>query len=68
VKGGSPQRQKSNLTSLGKQEVLVQAATAEDDYHLGKCGSTGLSQTRQSQEEEEEGEERQRHWILKRKS
>jgi hypothetical protein len=54
------------LTFLEKQQVLDQAATAGDDYHLGKCDSTGLSQTGPSEEEEQKGEERQRHWIPKR--
>jgi hypothetical protein len=53
------------LTALEKQQVLDQAARARDDYHLDKCGPTGLSQTGPSQEEGE-GEERQRHWIPKR--
>jgi hypothetical protein len=56
------------LTFLEKQQVLDQAATAGDDYHLDKCGPTGLSQTGPSQEEEGEGEERQRHWIPRRES
>jgi hypothetical protein len=54
------------LTSLEKQQVLDHAAKARDDYHLDKCGPTGLSQTRPSQEGE--GEERQRHWIPKRET
>jgi hypothetical protein len=54
------------LTSLEKQKVLDQAAKDRDDYHLDKCGSTGLSQTGSSQEEEPEGEKRQRHRIPKR--
>jgi hypothetical protein len=37
-----------------------------DNYHLDKCGPTGLSQTGPLGEEEREGEERQRHWIPKR--
>jgi hypothetical protein len=54
------------LTALEKQWILDQAAKVGDDYHLDKCGPTGLSQTGPSQEEEGEGEERQRHWIPKR--
>jgi hypothetical protein len=53
------------LTSLEKQQVLDQAVTAADNYHLDKNGPTGLIQTGPSQEEEGEGEERQRHWIPK---
>jgi hypothetical protein len=33
------------LTSLDKQQLLHQAAGTGDDYHLDKCGPTGLSQT-----------------------
>jgi hypothetical protein len=33
------------LTSLEKQRILDQAAAAGDNYHLDKCGPTGLSQT-----------------------
>jgi hypothetical protein len=54
------------ITSLEKQQVLDQAVIAGDDYHLDKCGSTGLSCTGPSQEEDGEGKERQRHWIPKR--
>jgi hypothetical protein len=54
------------LSSLEKQQVLEQAVTAGDNYHLDKSGLTGLTQTGPSQEEEGEGEERQRHWIPKR--
>jgi hypothetical protein len=54
------------FTALEKQRVLDQAVKAGDDYHLDKCGPTGLSQTGPSQEEEGEGEKRQRHWIPKR--
>jgi hypothetical protein len=54
------------LTSLEKQQVLDQAVTAGENYHLDKSGPTGLSQTGPSQEEEGEGDERQRHWIPKR--
>jgi hypothetical protein len=55
------------LTAQEKQQVLDQAVTAGDNYHLDKSGPTGLSQTGPSQEEEEgEGEERQRQWIPKR--
>jgi hypothetical protein len=43
-----------------------QAAAGGNDYHLDKCGPTGLSQKGPSQEEEGEGEERQRHWVHKR--
>jgi hypothetical protein len=53
------------LTSLEKQQVLDQAVTAGDNYHLDKSGPTGLSHTGPSQEEGEE-EERQRHWIPRR--
>jgi hypothetical protein len=49
------------LTSLEKQQVLDQAVTDGDNYHLDKSGPTGLSQTGPSQEEKWEGEERQRH-------
>jgi hypothetical protein len=53
------------LTSLEKQQVLDQAFTAGDNYHLDKSGpTTDLSGP--SQEEEGEGEERQRHWIPRR--
>jgi hypothetical protein len=45
------------LTSLEKQQVLDQAVTAGDNYHLDKSGPTGLSPTGPSQEEEWEGEE-----------
>jgi hypothetical protein len=54
------------LTSLEKQWVLDQAVKAGDNYHLDKCGPTGLSQTGPTQEEDGEGEERQRYWIHKR--
>jgi hypothetical protein len=54
------------LTSLEKQRVLDQAVTDGDNYHLDKCGPTGLPQTGPSQEEDGEGEERQRHCIPKR--
>jgi hypothetical protein len=54
------------LTSLGKQQVLDQAVTVGDNYHLDKSGPTGLSQTGPSQEEKGETEETQRHWIPKR--
>jgi hypothetical protein len=56
------------LTALEKQQILDQAAKVRDNYHLDKCGPTGLSQTRPSQEEEGEGEERQRHWIPKKET
>jgi hypothetical protein len=56
------------LTSLEKQWVLDQAAAAGDDYHLDKCGPTGLAQTGHLEEKEGEGEEGQRHWIPKRGS
>jgi hypothetical protein len=54
------------LTSLEKQQVLDQAVTAADNYHLDRSRPTGLSQSGPSQEEEGEGEERQRYWIPKR--
>jgi hypothetical protein len=54
------------LTSLEKEQVLDQAVTAGDNYHLDKSDLTGLSQTVPSQEEEGEGKERQRHWIPRR--
>jgi hypothetical protein len=44
------------------------AAAAGDNYHLDKCGPTGLSQTGPLEEEEGKGEERQRHWIPRRES
>jgi hypothetical protein len=45
------------LTSLEKQQVLDQAVTAGDNYHLDKSGpTTALSGP--SQEEEGEGEEK----------
>jgi hypothetical protein len=44
------------LTVLEKQQVLDQAAKTGDDYHLDKCGPTGLSHTGPSQEEVGEGE------------
>jgi hypothetical protein len=53
------------LTSLNKQQILHQAVTTGEDYHLDTCGPTSLSRTGPSQEEEREGEERQRHWIPK---
>jgi hypothetical protein len=53
------------LTYLEKQWVLAQAAAAGDNYHLDKCGLTGLSQFG-PEKEEREGEESQRHWIPKR--
>jgi hypothetical protein len=56
------------LTSLEKQQVLDQAATAGDDYHLDKCGLVGLSQTRPLEEEKKGRGERQRHWLSKRES
>jgi hypothetical protein len=37
---------------LEKQQVLDQAVTAGDNYHLDKSGLTGLFQTGPSQEEE----------------
>jgi hypothetical protein len=53
------------LTSLEKQQVLDQAVTAGDNYHLDKSSpTTALSGP--SQEEEGEGEERQRHLIPRR--
>jgi hypothetical protein len=52
-------------TSLENHQVLDQAVTAGDDYHLDKSSLTGLSQTGPSQEEEGKGEERQRHWMHK---
>jgi hypothetical protein len=54
------------LTALEKQQVLDQAVTPRDNYHLDKSSPTGLSQTGPSQEEEGEREEGQRHWIPKR--
>jgi hypothetical protein len=55
------------LTALETQRVLGQAVKAGDNYHLDKCGPTGLSLTGLSQVEEEgKGEERQRHWLPKR--
>jgi hypothetical protein len=33
------------LTCLKKQQVLDQAVKAGSNYHLDKCGPTGLSQT-----------------------
>jgi hypothetical protein len=33
------------LTALEKQQVLDQAVKAGDNYHLDKCGPTGLCQT-----------------------
>jgi hypothetical protein len=39
-----------------------QAVAAGGDYHLDKCGPTGLSQTRRL---EEEGEGGQRYWIAR---
>jgi hypothetical protein len=54
------------LTALEKQWILDQAVKTGNNYHLDKCGPTGLSQTGPSQEKEGEGEERQRHWIPKR--
>jgi hypothetical protein len=44
------------LTSLEKQQVLDQAVTPGDNYHLDKSGPTGLSQTGSSQDEEGKGE------------
>jgi hypothetical protein len=53
------------LTSLEKHQVLDEAVTAGDNYHLDKSSpTTALSGP--LQEEEGEGEERQRHWIPKR--
>jgi hypothetical protein len=53
------------LTALEKQRVLYQEVKTGDDYHLDKCGPTGLSQTGPSQEEEGEEEERQNTGYLK---
>jgi hypothetical protein len=53
------------LIVLEKQRVLDQAVKDGDNYHLDKCGPTGLSQTGPSQEWGE-GEERKRLWIPKR--
>jgi hypothetical protein len=44
------------LISLEKQWVLDQATAAGDDYHLDKCGPTGLSHI--GPLEEEEGREK----------
>jgi hypothetical protein len=54
------------LTYLEKQQVLDQAVTAGDNYHLEKSSLTDLSPTGLSQEEEGEEEERQRYWIPRR--
>jgi hypothetical protein len=43
------------LTSLEKLQVLDQAVTAGDNYHLDKNSPTALSWTGPSQEEEVEG-------------
>jgi hypothetical protein len=45
------------LTALEKQQELDQAVKAGDNYHLGKCGPKGLSQTGLPKEKRE-GEER----------
>jgi hypothetical protein len=47
------------LISLEKQQTPDQAAKAEDDYPLDKCGPTGLSQTGPLEEEEGKRKERQ---------